>query len=648
MLSSPPPSPLSSPYILVSEAMCALAAGFQLPTNKHTNTSSDESSDESVIKSVRDTDTDGGTVGWYCTHSQPTVSVCHWSGVFCTGEAITGLSLNHNKLQGTIATALSYLTDLMYIDLSVNNLQGEIPQSLTCLDSLSYLYLNNNQLSGLIPSTIGLINSLQILQLDSNQFLGEIPDTIGLLTGLMYLSLSYNSFTNSLPSTLCWLESLQVFTIFNTQITCFPSCLMQLPIFRYNSDNSYNPDESSNSDININSDTSFNSDISVCTEFVNDINILMCNLVELNITNEWQGICESGEPVESVCSWSRVGCTGDIVTSLDLSGLQIQGTIPTILGAIYSLEQLNLGQNQFVGTVPSVLSNLIALSDLDMHDNSLEGRIPSEFGSLGMLSFLDLSTNLLTGVVPSELCTLKQLQTISTSNNQLTCYTSCLSTIPDTDFYILPCMSTINSDMCEVAASLTFTSKTVHGWMCSGGKPVLSFCSWAGVQCRGSVITHINLANMGLVGTISTALVELSALTTLDLHNNRFIGTIPTSFILLTALKRLDLSNNLLSGTVSHTVCNMKLLQQLYLSGNKLNCLSTCFSKIAISDTQHAICQNYPTVSPATAPTPTHVTTMAPVMTPAQVDFEKTSKENKILSIVLCVLFMYVLVGMYL
>ncbi len=103
-----------------------------------------------------------------------------------------------------------------------------------------------------------------------------------------------------------------------------------------------------------------------------------------------------------------------------------------------NLEILLLPENQITGEIPSEIGNLTNLSNLNLSNNSLTGSIPPELGNLTNLNYLNLSDNQLTGLIPNEICPLDltwytvslfDLTPISSvSNNQLCSpYPSCLN-----------------------------------------------------------------------------------------------------------------------------------------------------------------------------------------------------------------------------
>ncbi|XP_057803179.1 receptor kinase-like protein Xa21 [Salvia miltiorrhiza] len=76
-----------------------------------------------------------------------------------------------------------------------------------------------------------------------------------------------------------------------------------------------------------------------------------------------------------------------------------------------------------------------------------------------------------------------------------------------------------------------------------------SLCTWTGVICgkkHPRRVTAINLANMGLEGTIAKEIGNLSSLRFVDISNNSINGQIPSEIGLLGKLQGLNLSHNYL------------------------------------------------------------------------------------------------------
>src|SRR5215510_12030836 len=62
--------------------------------------------------------------------------VKNWYGVKVTGDRVTSLILNLNKLSGTLPVSIGNLTGLVYLNLGYNKLSGSIPSSISNLVNL--------------------------------------------------------------------------------------------------------------------------------------------------------------------------------------------------------------------------------------------------------------------------------------------------------------------------------------------------------------------------------------------------------------------------------------------------------------------------------------------------------------------------------
>ncbi|CAN6220172.1 unnamed protein product [Urochloa humidicola] len=145
-----------------------------------------------------------------------------------------------------------------------------------------------------------------------------------------------------------------------------------------------------------------------------------------------------------LCRWPGVNCTAGRVTSLDVSGYGLTGTlspavgdlshlkvlnitgngisgsIPASLGRLQRLTYLNLDDNDFTGLIPAALRNLTAIKVLLLDQNHLTGGIPEWLGSLQGLSGLGLSGNSFSGRIPPSLGNITTLNVMLLDENHLT------------------------------------------------------------------------------------------------------------------------------------------------------------------------------------------------------------------------------------
>jgi hypothetical protein len=90
---------------------------------------------------------------------------------------------------------------------------------------------------------------------------------------------------------------------------------------------------------------------------------------------------------------------GKLGTVLMMGGHQVQGTVPNDdLAEMTGLTSLSLASNfALTGPIPSAIGSLRFLNDLDLHNNTLNGTIPAAIGALSEIFLLDLSGNEFTG-----------------------------------------------------------------------------------------------------------------------------------------------------------------------------------------------------------------------------------------------------------
>jgi Leucine-rich repeat (LRR) protein len=141
----------------------------------------------------------------------------HWSG---------GLS-------GSIPPALSALSELTSLDLSLNSLEGEIPWALLNRSNSRRLALSKvcggNALT--LPNAIGTLHDQNTLKLSALCLTGSIPSTLAGLTSLVSFDLSFNQLAKTIPSELGALTQLTSLSLRNNLLESpIPSSLRKLTL----------------------------------------------------------------------------------------------------------------------------------------------------------------------------------------------------------------------------------------------------------------------------------------------------------------------------------------------------------------------------------------------------------------------------------
>ncbi|XP_065615893.1 receptor kinase-like protein Xa21 isoform X2 [Quercus suber] len=146
---------------------------------------------------------------------------------------------------------------------------------------------------------------------------------------------------------------------------------------------------------------------------------------------------------------------------------------------------------------------------------------------------------------------------------------------------VQPCilqLSQSSNNFTDQSALIAFKSSISFGpndtvFAASNWSITTNFCDWFGVSCsrRRQRVTALNLSYVGLQGTITPHIANLSFLVSLDLTNNSFYGVLPHGISHLHRLRELRLSYNLLEGSIPPTIHNCHKLEYLFLIENNFS-----------------------------------------------------------------------------
>ncbi|KAJ4833563.1 hypothetical protein Tsubulata_018772, partial [Turnera subulata] len=122
-------------------------------------------------------------------------------------------------------------------------------------------------------------------------------------------------------------------------------------------------------------------------------------------------------------------------------------------------------------------------------------------------------------------------------------------------------------------ALLAFKSQITndpHNFLTTNWSTTSPVCDWIGVSCDGANqrATALNLSSMGLEGTISPEIGNLSFLVELSLTNNSFQGQLPTELVYFRRLEYINLGFNNLQGEIPSWFGYFPKLEHLYSHQN--------------------------------------------------------------------------------
>ncbi|XP_052300460.1 LRR receptor-like serine/threonine-protein kinase GSO2 isoform X2 [Citrus sinensis] len=267
-----------------------------------------------------------------------------------------------------------------------------------------------------------------------------------------------------------------------------------------------------------------------------------------------------------VCNWTGVACDvhSHRVTVLNISSLNLTGTIPSQLGNLSSLQSLNLSFNRLSGSIPSAIFTMYTLKNVSFHENQLSGQIPANIcSSLPFLEFFSLSKNMFHGGIPSTLSNCTYLRILSLAYNDFS------GAVPreignSTKLKILylgrnRLQGEIPREFCNLTEleQMSLAGNNLHG-----GIP----------RELGNLtkLERLQLFENNLTGALPKEIGNLTKLKELSLNHNRLQGEIPREFGNLAELELLSLYENKLQGEIPLEIGNLQNLEELGLGQNKL------------------------------------------------------------------------------
>ncbi|XP_024021935.1 receptor-like protein 9DC3 [Morus notabilis] len=535
------------------------------------------------------------------------------------------LILSHNSLHGSeISPQFGSFSSMLHLDLSYSGFTGQVPlefsylsrlitlklgqfyslrletfslkrivANLTSLRELSLRYVNMSSVS--CNSFMNVSETLISLDLSATEMKGECPENIFLLPNLEELTLSYNYYLIGSFPRYNWTTPLRNLSLSSTRflidlpyLTRSLKYLNHLEVSNCNFSGSFpalmrgNITQITSLDLSYNS---FGGQIPWDSLNLEKLNFL--NLEGNNFEGQLPQICSNSTRKTFLCDFSEsdklVGHLPLNLKSLLLSDNLLNGTIPSWLYSLPSLQDLYLSYNQFTGHISEFQYN--SLVTLALSSNKLEGLIPGSIFQQVNLFWLHLSSNNLSGVIHLEqFSRLKKLKSLSLSFNSLS-----VDSINSTTYVLPNTLWRLELSSCNITGFpyslrslenleyLDLSSNRIDGsvpqWLWNVGKDSL----W-NLNISHNLLTHI-----GKIPWKSLSYIDLSSnrlqghlpipppsTSLFSISNNQLVGEIPSLFCNLTPIVVLDLSNNSLSGNIPPCFGNFSRISFLDLRMNKL------------------------------------------------------------------------------
>ncbi|KAI8551363.1 hypothetical protein RHMOL_Rhmol06G0180400 [Rhododendron molle] len=254
------------------------------------------------------------------------------------------VSLAENNFGGELPESISNCsTEFVFLSLDLNKLVGSIPSGIGNLINLQVLSMSLNRLSGNIPSNIGNLQKLQILRFHDNNIRGEIPASFANLTLLLYLNASGNNLHGNIPSHIGKYHFLVSLCLDHNYLSGII------------------PKESAN------------------LSSLLDLNLAHNNLsgslpLEIGLLQNLEILDVSQNMLVGSIPSSIGSCVK--LESLNVEGNKLWGTLPSTLANLRGLEELDLSYNKLSGKIPDYLEGFVFLNKLNLSFNDFEGVVP--------------------------------------------------------------------------------------------------------------------------------------------------------------------------------------------------------------------------------------------------------------------------------
>ena len=270
-------------------------------------------------------------------------------------------------LTGRLPEDVGNMKELRLLCLGGNNLSGQIPRSISRLKKLFYLDLTNTPglMNGSLSALLA-ISSMKYLFVSGVKLTGEMPTILP--EKILFLILPGNKISSKLPQIIPKNSTLQALNLANNELTGdIPGQLLLLPGLDM-------IDLSQNKFDSINRGRPWS------------------NKVKANV-KLYVSLAENRNLTINFTSFMGLFKAFATPSTINVSFCDITNQFPPDIFYMRRLSTCDLRGNNLYGTIPTIESDLPLLSYLDVSKNNLSGGLPGGVQSMTALHYLDISGN---------------------------------------------------------------------------------------------------------------------------------------------------------------------------------------------------------------------------------------------------------------
>ncbi|TYI16425.1 hypothetical protein ES332_A08G253900v1 [Gossypium tomentosum] len=292
--------------------------------------------------------------------------------------------------------------------------------------------------------------------------------------------------------------------------------------------------------------------------------------IKRNLVDKFHHLSNWNPNDPTPCGWNGVSCSpidyysyNLVVQSLNLSSMNLSGSLSPSIGGLVQLTVLDISQNGLSNNIPKEIRNCSNLEILNLNDNEFEAQIPKEIGTLSYLTTLKIYNNRFSGPFPDEIGNLSSL-------TQLLAYSNDINGSLPSSFCNLKSLKSFRAGQNRLTGSLPSNI---------GSCESLQYLGLAQNELTGSIPAEIGMLTSlrelilwdnQLTGSIPGEIVNCTNLSTLALYENKLVGSVPKELGNLINLKHLFLYRNELNGTIPREIGNLSFAEQIDFSENLL------------------------------------------------------------------------------